>query len=364
MSYITRRIGSAQIHLADLAEIYPALDLKDLKDVLPVFEVIDKPKHLIQHEDADIGLVLNGSSLKSLQSVTIQTKRVVERTLYCNKLHAGRVEDINVVLEGDITGNTLRKVLQHCAVRNITPSVFAFLDIENDMTIDFSGFSGENARKLCLINERDASKVLSTDQNTLYCPHLTHLILAGLEIQENVLSLLSKAIDQELCQNLTCLSFNTCTGLKGKLKLLFQTSQLSLTHIDLRGTELDSENLETLTTSRNIQLMTLALSQEPETMSLEPLFNQKWKKLTNLTVYNLTQTGCEELGRGIKEGNLPSLRCLRVTMRQDHKASGNLVELKEIQRLLSVSLVLSLGYWGFLESGWSMKKLHLPRMLT
>ena len=82
VSYITRRFGRTEIHLGNIAELYPALDLKELKTgiVLPVFETLDTPKHLILHKDVDIGMVLGGlgSSLKTLQSVSIESDNSVE----------------------------------------------------------------------------------------------------------------------------------------------------------------------------------------------------------------------------------------------------------------------------------------------
>ena len=130
VSYITRRFGRTEIHLDNIAELHPALDLKELKTeiVLPVFETLDKPKHLILHKDVDIGMVLGGlgSSLKTLQSVSIESDNSVESILHCSKLHLGREEDLNVFFYGDSIARTLRKVLWHCATMNVHPSLFVF----------------------------------------------------------------------------------------------------------------------------------------------------------------------------------------------------------------------------------------------
>ena len=283
-----------------------------------------------------------GSSLKTLQSVSIESDNSVESTLHCSKPHLGREEDLNVFFSGDSIAKALRKVLWHCATINVHPSLFVFPGKENNRPIDMSVILRENVQKVCLINENDTLDVFSPDDKALYCPHLTHLLLAGLKLQESLLSSLHRSIDHGLCKRLTHVSFNNCEGLKGNLQMLFHSPPLSLTHLDLRGSELSLEDLETLTAWGAPQLMTMALSQDPGSLSLAPLFHQEWKRLTNLTVYNLTQAGCEDLGRAITKNKVPNLRSLRAAMRHGHDASFNLVKVIQVQQLWSIGLQMVL----------------------
>ena len=312
LAYTTRRLGSSQVDLESIGELFPALDMKQTRDSLSaqfyqsLIKALDKPKHLIMNVSHDINSILLalGTSLRTLESITLYDKSSTNHVLHYHKLAALHESlSLNVILEDGEVEKDLRKVLRRCSTLDVHPAVFIFAKRDSDEILDMSTYLREDISKFYLLNERDLLKLMSQNSDDLYCPHLTNFVVANAELHESVLFSLNEAAEKNFLPKLTHLSFVGCKGLAGKLLVLFQSEHFSLTHLDLRQSELSNDDLRALS-ARNklgrIQLSTLALSQCPEELQLAILFENVWSQLSCLVLHCLTQSGCIELSECVK----------------------------------------------------------------
>ena len=277
-----------------MGELFPALDMKQTKDKLSVqfyqsiIAALDTPQHLIIKTANDIHSILSavGVSLRTVKSIVLQHKDDTNGALDCCKLVPWQnSSEMNVIVEG-IMEEVVRKVLWHCCKLDIQPAVFIFAESHSCKKLDISSVLREDISKLYLMSEQGSLGLVSRNSDELFCPVLTEVHLVNTKIHKTILSSLNEVVDKGFMETLTCMSFISCKGLMGKLHLLFHSTRFPLTHLDLRYTKLNDDDLHVLSAcnkSGKLQLTTLALSQCPEKLKLDPLFENVWKHLTSFS---------------------------------------------------------------------------------
>ena len=134
-------------------------------------------------------------------------------------------------------------LVAYCRSQNKDPSLYILLTAE---TTDICNLMKGNVRQVCIFGDSSLSQSVTASGIEIY-PSLTHLCFTQTVISENTLVALSKAMNMGHFPQLSHLSFGGCgTVLKGKLSLLLSSKWLTLTHLNLKGSCLEENDIQIL----------------------------------------------------------------------------------------------------------------------
>ena len=333
-TYVLNRINVVQLDLDDLGRIFPTLDIDHvhkmkaelrisvLEDVLPK---CDETKDLIvtrRNDDRrDAGVLSCGSRMHNLRSVTLVDGMTHVFTTEVEVIQESGPEDFNVVTscreEIDID-----ELLTHCMAPDKQACVQ--MVVKGD-ELDLSEVAKGDIKQLQLVSHPSGASRLLSNSGISFCPSLTRLTLTRLDIDESVITALSKAAQSGNLESLPQLRLVACKGLKRKLPELFQTTRWPhLTDLDLHKSDLDMSDIQVLSdiprdpsTSTLPRLTSLVLSldciEAVKEKDLLTLFRHRWTQLSSLSLHGVPFEGCSDLYKALTQERFPSLQRLHMS---------------------------------------------------
>ena len=341
--YVLRFVDYVQVDLDDVRTVFPALgycfgdktqNQIGSKYINDVFSACQNIKVLVHSPDFVTDQILQSmlSSLPNLNSVLLLNNKELIHNEVSNehdfwylgeKAYGGESEPmLNVVFQNqsaDCAEDLLLSLREHKRKLNVR---FNHCHMSKPI-IELGSFTKANVKQLHFYHSIYASQFLLCAGNDLViaCPQLTHLTFNEIEIEEEVLSSLSKSVHGEHLPNLKYLSFRGCEGaLQSRLGLLFEFTWPRLIHLDVSKCLLDSNDLMIICTATNSslenklpRLTSLAISPNDATScTQDEILVQPWVKLEALSLVdipNYDSVFVKALGKGL----FPSLKVIKVS---------------------------------------------------
>ena len=319
-TYIVDRINL--VH--DIGVLFPALAIDHvdklklelrinlLEDVLPK---CDETKDLIltrrSENPCDIAVLNCGSRMQNLRSVTVVDDRADVITTDIDVIQESDSEDFNVVIS-TMDEIDVDELLTHCMPTDKQACVQ--MVVKGD-EFDLSEVAKGDIKQLHLMCLPSGRSRLLNNSDISLCLSSTHLILTRLDIDNSLITALSKAAQTGNLESLSQLRFVGCKGLKGKLPELFQTTRWPhLTELDLYKSDLDLTDRSIQVLSDLPRLTSLSLSLDCVEISKEGdlliLFKHRWTKLGRLSLHGVPFDSYAGLYKALTQENFPSLQSL------------------------------------------------------
>ena len=317
--YIFSVMDGKQLNFRNIAEVYLAIDIHDqvcMEHLGKMLKLCCGMKYLTLHRDLPPRWIAN--HLQPLPD-TLKVFMVEDENQGLHNVtlpHLTRCKDsersLNIVLD---TKAHNPELFNSGFFSERSPAVSCtFSDAD---TIDLSNYFHRDLRKL-LINCTKRSTVDLTNDLQSY-DFLAHLSLVGnqvnVKIKLNVLLALNHAVREGRLPSLKYLRFAKASGLKDRLKYLFddRSTWSALTHLCLFDCDLSQEDKRTLeaASTNSIPMVTsLILSDYSGAIGFS-----RWTNLTSLSLLNMTKHGYKTLAEVISKGLLTSLIQLRLSVR-------------------------------------------------
>ena len=191
--------------------------------------------------------------------------------------------------------------------------------------LDLSEVAKGDIKQLRLTGPPTGRSRLLSNSDLSFCPSLTHLTLIRMEIDKSAITALSKAAQTGNLESLSKLRFVACKGLKGKLRVLIQTTRWPhVTELDLYKSDLDLRDIEVLSdisrdsaistlprlTSLSLSLDCVEILKETDLLTL---FKYRWIKLSSLSLNGVPFGGCADLYNTITQEKFPCLQSLHMS---------------------------------------------------
>ena len=272
---------------------------------------------------------------------------------YDSSTHLGLIEDLfcpqdlNIVVTSAQQGG-LERVVSRCrALVNKAISLYFYLTISPSGK-QLSDYIKTGVTKVHIIDGwLKMHHPISQQIHLPPCPWLTHLSLCGLRIDDNVLSRISKAVengDMSQLSHLILEGNGSC--IQGKLSMLFQCRWPRLTHLNLWKCALNGSDLRVLTKGQGdrkwfpeLKSLPLSFSDESDNeqgfrlipiasiftntsskwqrfidADLYSMFKVPWLSLTKLYLHDVYKEEYREIIKALNKGIMPNLTHLGIYM--------------------------------------------------
>ena len=336
--FVKNMIDLAQLDLTAITHKFKALYMEKtehrhtfefVKKVLSMCENM-KELYISHFYKVDQILAAIHSSIPSLRLVANRT--AFDQTINVGHDDLGVSENQLVVVES--TRNYLDMVQ---VLKDFTERALALVMLSDDMDdeVEITDFLYGCLTKFHIYGLYKNN--LAANRDITSCSSLTEIVIENLDLKENVLKALARAVDKRHLPVLSKLSFKSCgSSLKGKLYVLFQSRWETLTDLSIYKCLLDSWDIELLShDSRNnflpnLTSLTLGLSELSDcNVFLLSVFPRKLRKidhalfsmlrsplggLTRFSLHHVTKEEYQEVVSLINKGYLPNLTHLGVYM--------------------------------------------------
>ena len=211
-------------------------------------------------------------------------------------------------------------------------------------------------------------------------PFFTSLSIVGnkgnILIKSNVLLALNRAVREGRLPNLKYLRFAKASGLKKRLKYLFddRSTYAALTHLCLFDCDLSVEDMQTLgaaSTNSTPKIASLVLTDDTRVTGSGQwtLFSHRRTNLTRLSILNMTTVVYKTLADVISKGLLSNLIQLRLSINCRQLFSINHLKPDQIPHIKYLGLQKCLTKWRDLvklaniSSKWELRTLDISHSL-
>ena len=369
-TYILDRINVVQLDFDDIGTLFPLLAIDHvyklkvelrislLGDLLPK---CDKTKDLIVTRSSDyprdMTVLSCGSRMQNLRSVTVVDDRTDVITTDIDIIQESDSEEFNIMIstrdEIDID-----ELLTHCMPTDKQACVQ--MVVKGD-EFDLSKIAKGNIKQLHLMDPLFGNSRLLSNSDISFYPSLTRLILTRLDIDNSLITALSKAAQNGNLGSLSQLRFVACKGFKGKLSELLQTTRWPhLTELDLYKNDLDLSDIQVLSdiprdpststlpclTSLSISLDCVEILKKGDLLTL---FRHRWTKLSRLSLHSVPFDGYGALCKVLTQENFPSLQSLHMSFSVELNIEG-LSIIPSVSDLALNHFILEAGFSRLTES--------------
>ena len=362
--YITELIHSNQLNFRDITVAYPAIDMHDevcLEHMGKILEMFDDIKHLTISHDLNVKWFLNHlhRSSDTLKVFMVEDKSQTSRNVMLPHLARCKRSDDNwnIALATRVHNSELFHSLVKSEFFSKRLPAVSCTFTDGDI-IELSNFFHRNLKELVI----SCTKHNAIDLNncTEFYRFFTHLTIVGnevnIKIKSNVLLALNCAVREGRLSSLKCLRFAKASGLKKRLKYLFdnRSTWSALTHLCFFDCDLSVEDMQTLeaASANSIpKVASLVLSDDTGAIGSGRwmLFSRQWTNLTSLSILNLTTHGYQTLADAVSKGLLSNLIQLRVSVSCSEIFSINKFKQNQIPQ------IKYLGLQGCVWSGYDLK---------
>ena len=367
IEYVLPKLDMVQFEIDVIGHVFPALDLREgmgrndklivnfFCDIISRFSRVKCLSLKTDYAVSQLTCKLFNPSLQSLSRIILRDDEwsfsmITARHDDCfSSSRIGRMAwlelvnhfhydgDLDIVHHQTCEKPLLDPLLAKCRSLAKRPSVYLFPQVGDK--IELSDFLQQNVKKLFVANVYGSSVCCSGDIKL--CPELTHLYLIGAfkdAFDFKVSSALSMAVNKDNFPKLTHLSFEDSRyGLKGRLHLLFQCTWQSLTELNVKDCYLHLPDFEALSSAYENglvpRLKTLSVGNLYGFYASEiySVFKSSWISITSLSLTNLCTGAAQTVCKIIREGKLPSIENLAVSMgrrqQQYQQALGESLEI-------------------------------------
>ena len=324
LSYMKNKIDFSQLHLEDVANVFPSLDfcladnLKDglvlqfLKDIVVSCENTEvlslTPKHPVEEilplmrpafsRIKTVCLAIGGLALDTkLFESTRSLKRNIKASATSKATTSSDDGDSEIDVIMNFCASKNDEALLDFVHKSIRPFSLFFVNknYNEKPMVDLTDLIRGNIRQFCV---RQAACFFFANRELDICPYLTCLSFGsiGLQFNRTVFTALCKAASTEKFPNISHLSFSGCSSaIKGKLNLLFSKPWSTLTHLDVTKCDLEEQDVEVIFAATHESrenclpnLKSLALS--PQNLAIErplEIFMRPWTTLNSLRIFDV-----------------------------------------------------------------------------